>query len=279
MFRIAHASIDENGRASGGMAGDQTGYEVCVRSWYSSPWDVVLRPKSIVIADKMAIFAQVVCESNKVGYDQGNRNSLHDECLRVNYNPYILPPCETDCSEFMTVCAEAAGIDMFSSYMYMGNGKYNAPVTSTMVKGFTGTGYFTALYDKKYTSSFNYLRRGDILVRTSGHTAMALDTGLYEEENMITADQLVEIINSDTSGKVISALVNKMTPAQASTLVTKYRETLRTNYSSEYSEEAREWAVDNKIIRGDAEGNCMWKDFITREDSAVILYRAHQLEN
>ena len=33
MIRLAHASIDENGKVSGGAAGDQTGKEVCIRSW------------------------------------------------------------------------------------------------------------------------------------------------------------------------------------------------------------------------------------------------------
>ena len=31
---IGHASIDENGKARGGVAGDQTKREVCTRTWY-----------------------------------------------------------------------------------------------------------------------------------------------------------------------------------------------------------------------------------------------------
>lgn len=43
--RIVHASINENGRATGGKSGDQTGREICVRSYYkySKGWDKVLR--------------------------------------------------------------------------------------------------------------------------------------------------------------------------------------------------------------------------------------------
>lgn len=41
--RIANASIDENGKASGGKAGDQTGKETRVRSYYNYPWDCYLR--------------------------------------------------------------------------------------------------------------------------------------------------------------------------------------------------------------------------------------------
>lgn len=41
--QIAHAAGNENGRATGGKPGDQTGGEICVRSYYNSPWDCVLR--------------------------------------------------------------------------------------------------------------------------------------------------------------------------------------------------------------------------------------------
>lgn len=40
---LAQASIDENGRIRGGMAGDQTGYETNTRSYYNYPWDFYLR--------------------------------------------------------------------------------------------------------------------------------------------------------------------------------------------------------------------------------------------
>ena len=32
MIKIGHASIDENGKITGGKAGDQTGKEVCIRN-------------------------------------------------------------------------------------------------------------------------------------------------------------------------------------------------------------------------------------------------------
>lgn len=43
--QIVHASINEAGRAIGGKTGDQTGREICVRSYYrySGGWDRVLR--------------------------------------------------------------------------------------------------------------------------------------------------------------------------------------------------------------------------------------------
>lgn len=43
--QIVHASINESGRTTGGKTGDQTGREICVRSYYkySKGWDKVLR--------------------------------------------------------------------------------------------------------------------------------------------------------------------------------------------------------------------------------------------
>lgn len=43
--QIVHASINESGRATSGKSGDQTGREICVRSYYkySKGWDKVLR--------------------------------------------------------------------------------------------------------------------------------------------------------------------------------------------------------------------------------------------
>ena len=40
---IVHASINEKGTVVGGMSGDQTGREICIRSYYNFPWNVVLR--------------------------------------------------------------------------------------------------------------------------------------------------------------------------------------------------------------------------------------------
>ena len=38
--KIGSARIDENGKAHGGAAGDQTGKEVSTQNWYSRNWRV-----------------------------------------------------------------------------------------------------------------------------------------------------------------------------------------------------------------------------------------------
>ena len=173
---IGHASIDENGKAYGGRAGDQTGKEVCVRTWYNAGWNIVLRPKSPAVAEVSARACEAGCGNSNLGYDQWERNSGWDEAEKVNWDlAKITTPCETDCSAFMTLCARAAGINV--PRVAMGGGKYNAPVTQTMRQAFSSTGAYEVLTDSKYLTTDKYLKRGDILVRESGHTAMALGNG------------------------------------------------------------------------------------------------------
>lgn len=170
-IKIGHASGDENGRANSGVAGDQTKREVCIRTWYSSPWDTVLRCTDPKKAEIMAKACEAACANDKIGYDQYQRNALNDKAKAVDYDlSKITTACECDCSSLMTVCAQAAGIDV--PYVYG-----NAPYTGNMKAQFTKTGMFEVLTNSKYLTSDKYLKRGDILLRTSGHTAMALEDG------------------------------------------------------------------------------------------------------
>lgn len=45
---VAQASINEKGRATGGVPGDQTGYETNIKGYYNYPWDCVLRYEEVV---------------------------------------------------------------------------------------------------------------------------------------------------------------------------------------------------------------------------------------
>lgn len=168
---IGHASIDENGKAKNGKSGDQTGKEVCTRTWYNKPWDCVLRPINSTIAEKSAVACEQGCANNNIGYDQNQRNTLHTEAKKVNYDlSKIKTGCETDCSAFMTVCAIAGGV---AELEYTGN----APTTSTMKSKFVATKKYTALTDTKYTTKQDFLKRGDILVKAGSHTVMVLSDG------------------------------------------------------------------------------------------------------
>lgn len=190
---IGHASIDENKKAKGGKAGDQTGKEVCTRSWYSKPWDVLLRCKDATKAELMAQACEKACANNHIGYDQYQRNTLRIQALSKDWDlSKITVDCETDCSAFMTVCAECAGIPF--SYT-------NAPTTRTMRKEFQKTGYFDVLTDSKYLNSDKYLKRGDILVKEGSHTVMVLGNS-----SSITSPTLAETV---ATGKSIDQLAQE----------------------------------------------------------------------
>ena len=53
--KIGHASIDENGKITGGAAGDQNGKEVCTRDWYNKPWLKVFRPNDQIRVAKLLL--------------------------------------------------------------------------------------------------------------------------------------------------------------------------------------------------------------------------------
>lgn len=168
------------GHASGGdptyTPGDQTGREVCVREWYGGRWDVCLRPKDRNVAERMAAFCEAACANEHVGYSQTTRNMLRDEARKADWDgAKIDTPCNCDCSSFMSVCAEAAGVDMDGAYTYG-----NAPWTGNMREKFTGTGAFEAISPVPDT---DHLRRGDVLVNEQTHTLMILDDGPLADQD------------------------------------------------------------------------------------------------
>lgn len=174
-MRIGHASIDERNRIKGGQAGDQTGKEVCIRTYYDKNWNYVLRPKTPDLAERSAKACESMCNNPCIGYDQNERNSLINylELLNWDYKA-IKKDTECDCSSFMTACALCGG----AKIKYKGN----APTTSTMVIRFKESGSYDAM---QYVSpKHSNLKRGDILVKEGSHTVMVLDD--YVMTNTIT---------------------------------------------------------------------------------------------
>ena len=82
---IGSARIDENGRATYGRAGDQTGREVATQDWYqhSKGWRV-FRPKRPKVAEAVAVAMEHACANDKIGYDQEERFTAYDWCKYEN---------------------------------------------------------------------------------------------------------------------------------------------------------------------------------------------------
>lgn len=165
-MRIGHASIDEHNRIKGGVAGDQTGKEVCIRSYYDKNWNVILRPKDKTLANRSAVACEAMCGNPHIGYDQNERNTLLTYLNQLDWNYRdIMQNTECDCSSFMTACAICGGANIAW--------KGNAPTTRTMAARFKESGSYEVL--QFVSPKHNQLKRGDILVKEGSHTVMVLD--------------------------------------------------------------------------------------------------------
>lgn len=206
---IGHASINENGKAHGGVPGDQTGKEVCIRSWYNKEWDVLLRPKKMVVALESAKFCKKCCENDHIGYDQDKRNTLYFKLKEVGFDPdKIVTNVSTDCSALMTACAIAGGAKKL-------NYTKNAPTTRTMINDFVASGEYEAFTDPKYLKNDDYLEIGDILLSIGHHTVMVLTNGKKVKNYIfktplyigkVTAEKSICIRRKPCDGAVIGYL-------------------------------------------------------------------------
>lgn len=166
---IGSARIDENGKARGGKAGDQRGgREVSTQNWYkhSKGWRV-FRAKDAAAREKIAQTMQWACDTNLIGYDQGERNTLYNAIKNVGFDILKLDkPVETDCSALVRVCCAYAGIMLPDFY------------TANEPSALLNSGAFVEMTGSTYTEKSDYLIRGDILVtRTKGHTVVVLSDG------------------------------------------------------------------------------------------------------
>lgn len=79
---IVHASINENGKITGGKTGDQTGKEICTRTYYNKPWKYVLRyggtnttsPSTTYYAKYTGYSGSIVTALNAIGVDSSYAN-------------------------------------------------------------------------------------------------------------------------------------------------------------------------------------------------------------
>lgn len=163
-MKIVQASISENNTITGN-AGDQTCKEVHVGAWYNYPWDIALRYRDTEIAKKAAAVAVKLANSNLVGYDQYQRNTLYDALRRNSWNvdKYIKSgeKTETDCSAFVYA--------VYCCFIPAMRSNNNAPVTSNMWSLYKAWGF-----DVK-TPTVGILKTGDIVLNEMCHTAIVVD--------------------------------------------------------------------------------------------------------
>lgn len=173
MGKLGSARIDENGKAHGGAAGDQTGKEVSTQSWYahSKGW-VLLRAKSAEAREMIARCMQAACDNPHIGYDQYQRDTLYNESKQYDFDvSKVMKDVECDCSALVRVCVNYAGITV---------GTFR---TTNQANTLMATGAFTKYTDDAHCKKSTNLLRGDILVtKTQGHTVVVLSDGSNAEK-------------------------------------------------------------------------------------------------
>ena len=157
MSLISNSGHDENGRYSGGRAGDQTGTEWALIPWYSRPWKCVLRYPNSAVRAKIAELAVKAAKNDLVGYDQNQRDTYWQHLKASNYDPsQITVACEADCSAGVIANVRAVGylldIDALKNL--------KATYTGDMRKAFKAAG-FLVLTESKYLNGPDYLLEGD----------------------------------------------------------------------------------------------------------------------
>ena len=183
--RMSNCGHDENGRYAGGKAGDQTGTEWYLCSWYAYPtggWNYILRWKDESLGNLFADLAIEAALNDMIGYDQvtaGNstdRYTFRQQMKAVGYRPSkIAKPCECDCSEGTIVLIQAVGHLKGIKELQ----ECNATYTGNMMDYFNsakGKKYFTVLQGR-YLKDSSLAKRGDINLNTGHHVNVTVDNG------------------------------------------------------------------------------------------------------
>ena len=171
---ISNCGHDENGKYTGGTAGDQTGNEWAIIPWYNRPWNCVIRHPDRAVGNMLAELARKAAQNNLIGYDQNQRGTYWQHLKASNYDPaQITIKCEADCSSGVAANVKAAGyrlgrkeLQSVSADCYTGN-----------LRAALKAAGFDVFTSSKYLTSPDYLLPGDILLYEGHHTATNLDTG------------------------------------------------------------------------------------------------------
>lgn len=185
---IGSARIDENGKATNGKPGDQTGKEVSTQSYYAhnKGW-YCLRPMEK--ADKLAQAMKDACNNPHIGYDQLSRNGCLKQFQKYGALSAISTDCNTDCSALVRVCVLQAFHKDIGD-VYTGN------LTDALER--------SNLFEKRFkVTKESQLRTGDILITcTRGHTAIVIkgyeETDSYYPKYSETIDVIFTAIGANT---------------------------------------------------------------------------------
>ena len=170
---ISNCGIDEHGKIAGGQAGDQTGGEYKVRTWYNGSWTHVFRHHDAQVRSLIARKAIQAARNDLIGYDQSQRLTFWHRLQEYDYDPSkIAVACEADCSSSTAAIVKAVGIVLGKPSLAQID-----PAMSTWVEvDAMAKAGFEVLTATKYRTSEANLLPGDILLKY-GHTCIEVGSG------------------------------------------------------------------------------------------------------
>lgn len=219
-YYISNCGGDENGRLSGGQAGDQTGTEWGIKpiTDYHAQFGYRFSYANADVRRVIADLAVEAAANDLVGYDQNQRTTFYQHLAASNWHPsQITMPCEADCSAGVAAIVIAAGhilgIESLASVspdMYTGN-----EVEILTEAGFDVT--------EDNVTDYSQAKRGDIFLNCSSsghHTAIYVGTNadgsesrkvdkiLFEFEEIKPGDSGVDVLLLQ---EILKARINPMT--------------------------------------------------------------------
>lgn len=183
---IAHASIDERGKVSGGKAGDQTKKEICIRTMYYKPWNQFFHIVNDAVRNQFGNNMIDIANNDNIGYDQNQRNTILTQAKKVDFDfTKIKTKCEGDCSSVITTALLGAiykilGIEAYKKALEILVVEGNCSTTSTFktrvtkLKDVTLIDCHTSI---SYTASTGKAVFGDIYNKAGSHIVCYVDDG------------------------------------------------------------------------------------------------------
>ncbi|NLI54096.1 MAG: hypothetical protein GX417_07185 [Clostridiales bacterium] len=184
--KIADARQDENGKARGGQAGDQSGKEILVHDWYlrDGGWDVYLECTDEGMALEASNNMIRMANDNSFGYDQDQRWTAEDAILAAGGNIEAAAASETDCSAAVLTSYRLTGLKVARGY------------TGNLESLLLATGKFVAHREAKYLASGNYAKIGGLYLTAGKHVAMVVTNGSKAETSESASGGEAEEINA-----------------------------------------------------------------------------------
>ncbi len=131
------------------------------------------------------------------------------------------------------------------------------------------------LMDKYNIPPENVIRHYDVTGKWCPRPYMGDDINEYYG---VSGNQMWDKFKTMISAKEEDNMDQATFDQMFATAMVNFRNGLRDNNCSKYSEQARKWAIESGLFNGGGIGadglpNMMWEDFLTREQAAVLFYR------